>query len=612
MIVLRAAWLRAVVLLACAWASGWAGAATRFETDPAGLSAAQAAAARRLLDAASAELPPGWAAALPQRVLVQWRDDLPAHVAGRAFGPWLRLDRRLLQAWQSPAPDRREPAVRTALATVLHELAHVLDRSPAGALSRDPQLRDLAGWSSRRVLPGRRPNALVDRSPDRYELRDPREFVAVNLEHYVLDADYACRRPALAAWFRARLGAPGTAVVDCNEALPYLAAEEADGAVQLETLPASRVYAVDYLFAEGDPAVPMSRWGHSMLRLVICAPGRPPGPDCRLDLRWHRVLSFRAFIGDVQISGWRGLTGAYPSRLYVLPLEQVIDEYTQVELRSLSSWPLALRQADIAAVLERAARVHWNYDGRYRFLSNNCAVETWRLLHDAVPSVAQLRWRGITPSGLLDALRRDGLLDAAPLADRDAAMRGGYYFASASAHYQAMFDVLRAGLPVRAESVEEWLNTAPSRRAEWIERAGLRESAAMLLLEQAAERRQELRARDWIKRRLLDHMPERDQAAAQLQALFEAAGALARPAALLAGVPGYGIPQAAELAALAPRAQSHNRSLQEGWPALRTQARAALPEAQRRDWTRIDDNLARIQQRLRNLAAAADEAATGR
>ncbi|MBZ4346157.1 DUF4105 domain-containing protein, partial [Mycobacterium tuberculosis] len=73
-------------------------------------------------------------------------------------------------------------------------------------------------------------------------------------------------------------------------------------------------------------------WGHSMLRLVICAPGRPRGPDCRLDLAQHRVLSFRAFVGDVQISSWRGLTGVYPSRLFVLPLNQVINEYAQLEL----------------------------------------------------------------------------------------------------------------------------------------------------------------------------------------------------------------------------------------------------------------------------------------
>ena len=148
-----------------------------------------------------------------------------------------------------------------------------------------------------------------------------------------------------------------------------------------------RVYAVEYLLAEGNER-PMSRWGHSMLRLVICAPGRARGPDCRLDLQYHQVLSFRAFVDDVQISSWRGLTGSYPSRLFVLPLEQVIEEYTKVELRGLQSIPLQLDPAEIADLLERTARLHWSYDGRYYFLSNNCAVETFKLLHDGVPRLA--------------------------------------------------------------------------------------------------------------------------------------------------------------------------------------------------------------------------------
>src|SRR3546814_345139 len=185
----------------------------------------------------------------------------------------------------------------------------------------------------------------------------------------------------------------------------------------------------------------MSRWGHSMLRLVVCAPGRPRGPDCRLDLQYHLVLSFRAFVDDVQVSSWRGLTGSYPSRLYLLPLQQVVDEYTRVELRGLQSIPLRLDDTEIAGLLERAARVHWRYDGRYRFITNNCAVETYKLLHDGVPRLAETRLSSITPTGLLRRLARAGVADPTMLDDPDEALRQGYYFSPASAHYQAMFEV---------------------------------------------------------------------------------------------------------------------------------------------------------------------------
>ena len=66
--------------------------------------------------------------------------------------------------------------------------------------------------------------------------------------------------------------------------------------------------------------------------------------------------------------------------LFVLPLAQVIDEYTKTELRSLASVPLTLNRAEIEDVVEHAAEMHWSYDGNYYFISNNCAVETLKLL----------------------------------------------------------------------------------------------------------------------------------------------------------------------------------------------------------------------------------------
>ena len=313
-----------------------------------------------------------------------------------------------------------------------------------------------------------------------------------------------------------------------------------------------RVYAVEYLLAEGNERA-MSRWGHSMLRLVICAPDHARGPDCRLDLQYHQVLSFRAFVGDVQISSWRGLTGSYPSRLYVLPLEQVIEEYTKVELRGLQSIPLQLDPAEIAALLERTARLHWSYDGRYYFLSNNCAVETFKLLHDGVPRLAGEDLASITPTGLLRKLERAGIADATVLDDRDEAQRLGYYFEAFSARYEAMFEIARQELQLPQARLKDWLELPASERAPWLPRADLRASAALLLLEQAALRRQELLARDELKRRFLD--PDADKRAdnadalAALHDVLRLEGFLGRPAALLPDA-GYGLPQSEERATL--------------------------------------------------------------
>ena len=371
--------------------------------------------------------------------------------------------------------------------------------------------------------------------------------MAVNLEYFLLDPTYACRRPALFRYLADRVGyQPPNA--ECSPGLPFL--QPGSNESPLLQLDPERVYGIDYLLAEGNDQ-PLSRWGHSMYRLVVCAPGRPRGPDCRLDLQHHRVLSFRAFVDDVQVSSWRGLTGSYPSRLFVLPLDQVIDEYTKVELRGLQSIPLDLTPAEIAAVLERAAQVHWGYDGRYYFLGNNCAVEAYKLLHDALPRLAALPLASITPTGLLRRLRRSSLADTTVLEDQDRARRLGYRFDSLEVHYQGMLDEARRSLPLPAKTIKEWFALSPEERRPWLLRGELRATAAMLVLENAALRRQEQLSRNALKRRVYGRHALRGPEAKMQTAVNQwlaLQGQLSQPATLVKA--GYGLPQQEERLAL--------------------------------------------------------------
>ena len=597
-------------MLACV---GNAQAGLRLQPETGSLTPEQAEATQQLLAAAVQRLPPAWVAALGP-IPVVWRDDLPAQVHGRAKAKRLLLNRALLDDWMARPTGAGidEPATRAALSAVLHELAHFYDRTAQGRLSRAPRLLDLAGWQVSPMRLGLRTprNAFSDRSPDPYELSRASEFVAVNLEHFLLDPDYACRRPALHRYFSEHFDWT-PAHVGCAPGQVFLQAEADDGEPALLQLEPSRVYAVDYLLAEANRQ-PMSRWGHSMLRLVICAPGRPPGPDCRLDLRYHRVLSFRAFVDDVQISSWRGLTGSYPSRLFLLPLEQVIDEYNKVELRGLQSIPLRLDHAEIAGLLERAAQAHWTYDGRYYFLSNNCAVETFKLLHDGVPRLAGEPLASITPTGLLRRLKKAGIADASVLDDPAEALRLGYRFESAGVHYQAMFDVARNGLGLPQKSVQEWLKLAPAQRAPWLERADpgsspaqvLRASAALLLLEEASLRQQELLVRDELKHRYLGRGTRQDadgfDGEVALRDFLRVEGFLSRPAALLPDG-GYGLPQTDERKTLELEGERYAAQRKRQGAALRVDARKWMSPERRSMLEGAEINIASLGERLRRL-----------
>jgi hypothetical protein len=282
----------------------------------------------------------------------------------------------------------------------------------------------------------------------------------------------------------------------------------------------------------------------------------------------------------------------------VLPLAQVVDEYTKVELRGLRSIPLHLSRDEIATLLQRAALVHWSYDGRYAFVGNNCAVETARLLGDGVPRLGGARLLSITPNGLLRRLERSGIADGDVPVDRAEAMRLGYYFEPMSARYQAMYEVARARLALPERRVEDWFALPPGARAAVFPQADadLRGSAALLVLEEAALRRQEAQARDLLKRR----MPAPGRAAAR--GLLQLEDTLTRPARMLDG-DGYGIPQDDERAAAQRDAEARAERWRGRRAALLAQARDWLPAPQRDALEATEANVAALGAQLRHAAA---------
>ncbi|WP_236190578.1 DUF7844 domain-containing protein [Pseudomonas paraglycinae] len=641
------AWLLAGALLLLG-NSAHAGLQLRLKTD--GLSPTQQQASQALLDEAMQALPPSFIERLDRRIDVGWTDDMPGNAYGQAtLVSELDLNRKLLASLTDGSAatqknNRPHGTVRRELlATVLHEITHIYDRArlwPAAertliqrctrrnnsaglvgipdecrgqngrrfTLSDDPRLLDLAGWQQYVGRRGEREqhNRQIARSPDLYEISSPKEFVAVNMEYFLLDPSYACRRPALYRYYQEHFGWAPPAKDECAKTFAFLNAGNDFAKQPLGQVDPERVYAVDYLLAEANQNW-VSRWGHSMLRLVICAPGRPRGPDCRLDLDQHLVLSYRAFVGDVQLSSWDGLVGKYPSRLFVLPLAQVIDEYTKTELRSLASVPLNLSRSEIEGVVEHAAEMHWSYDGNYFFLSNNCAVEGLKLLRSGSNNARLTGLDSIMPNGLLEVLKGRGLADTSVLDDPKEALRLGYRFDSFRDRYQAMFDVLKKQLPIKQTTVEEWLSLSAEERRPWFERADLRTSAALLLLEQASFRRQLLLAQDEVKQRYLGARELEnggmDKANATLQQILANSGFLSRPAELLDSR-GYGLPQPSEFSRLEAESSQRQKQLLALTGDLDKEVRALLEPKRAAEIAASEANVKQIGEHLRKLHKA--------
>lgn len=625
-------------------------AGLQLELQSSGLDPQQTQASQALLDEAMAKLPPRFKQQLDRRVQVSWSDNMPADAYGQAtLVSTLQLNRRLLPGLTdgSAAIERTNRPYGTVrqelLATVLHELSHIYDRArlwPSRersliarckrqqgtvgkiglpeecrgqaerrfTLSDDPRLLDLAGWPQYVGRRGEREqhNGQFVRSPDSYELSSPKEYLAVNMEYFLLDPSYGCRRPALNQYLHEHFGwAPPQNT--CAKGLPFINAGSDFARQPLGEIDPERVYEVDYLLAEANQNL-VSRWGHSMLRLVICKPGRPRGPDCRLDLDQSLVLSYRAFVNDVQLSSWDGLVGVYPSRLFVLPLGQVIDEYTKTELRSLASVPLKLNREEVENLVRQAAEMHWSYDGNYWFLSNNCAVESLKLLRSGTANPQLNDLDSIMPNGLLAVLKGRGLADTSVLDNPREALRLGYRFDSYRERYQAMFEVLRKQLPIQQQLVEDWLALSAEQRRPWFAQADLRTSAALLLLEQASLRRQLLLAQDEVKQRYLNAAALKDgsvnKADATLKQMLANSGFLSRPAELLDSK-GYGLPQPEERERLERESKERQARLLRLSTNLDKEVRALLDPSRAREISAVEANVKQIGEHLRALHKAA-------
>ncbi|MCX2891428.1 MULTISPECIES: DUF4105 domain-containing protein [Pseudomonas] len=622
----------------------------QLELQASGLDPQQTQATQALLDEAMGKLPPRFKQQLDRRVRVSWSDNMPADAYGQAsLVSTLELNRRLLPSLTdgSAAQERTSRPHGTVreelLATVLHELTHIYDRArlwPSAeksliarckrqqgtlgkvglpeecrgqaerrfTLSDDPRLLDLAGWQQYVGRRGEREqhNGQFVRSPDSYELSSPKEYIAVNMEYFLLDPSYGCRRPALNQYLREHFGwVPQQDT--CAKGLPFINAGSDFARQPLGEIDPERVYEVDYLLAEANQNL-VSRWGHSMLRLVICKPGRPRGPDCRLDLDQSLVLSYRAFVNDVQLSSWDGLVGVYPSRLFVLPLGQVIDEYTKTELRSLASVPLKLNREEIENLVRQAAEMHWSYDGNYWFLSNNCAVESLKLLRSGTANPQLNDLDSIMPNGLLAVLKGRGLADTSVLDNPREALRLGYRFDSYRERYQAMFEVLRKQLPIEQAQVEDWLALDAEQRRPWFAKADLRTSAALLLLEQASLRRQLLLAQDEVKQRYLNAAALKDgsinKADSTLKQMLANSGFLSRPAELL-DAKGYGLPQLEERKHLEQESTERQAQLLRLSTSLDKEVRALLEPSRAKAIAAVEANVKQIGEHLRALHKAA-------
>lgn len=298
---------------------------------------------------------------------------------------------------------------KVLVATIIHEMTHVRDNFER--ISIDPDFQRIVGVKKitrsgrKRVF-----NQNISTSPDPYEFSSLEESLATNTEYLIFDPEFECRKPATAIFLSRRLGVKLSGKCRKGHEVVVQSGYIEDNYLYQANIHPSRIYQVHYLFAGKGDAL-MSRWGHAMFRLVICAPHRSvPGPECLRDVSHHLVLTYRAYITDTSINYSKGIFGGYPSQLFIMRFHEVQQEYTKFELRDLFSVPLKLTEEQKQEFIDLTLERFWTYQGKYYFFDNNCGTETLKHLAVVLPEEEAHLVHSITPSKMFNDLIKNGLV----------------------------------------------------------------------------------------------------------------------------------------------------------------------------------------------------------
>lgn len=349
--------------------------------------------------------------------------------------------------------------------------AHAL--SAENNASSTPLFLNISGWMNKGLIVKKRVNLNQDaeRSPNPLEFKSAQDAFAVNYDFFMKDPTYKCRRPSYYKYFSELYKTKPFENNNCasNYKVTLISENAGDGSpMTAREIDPDRIYQIHYLFA-GKGKQMMSRWGHAMYRIVLCAPGRAVGPDCLNDYAQHVVVSYRANIEDMNMDYAKGMNGSYASQLFLMNMSEVVNEYTKGEFRDMISLPIKMNREEIKNFTDKLLENYWSYKGRYYFLTNNCATEAMNLLRAAFPANNKIQTANIVhPLGLYDFLVKNGLTNPELLNNKKEAIRSGYFFQGVSEKLQKSLELFAGKEKISFEDFA--LKLTPKERKDYYER----------------------------------------------------------------------------------------------------------------------------------------------
>ena len=314
---------------------------------------------------------------------------------------------------------------RLAIAVILHELAHMYDSKIELEEDNTQRFYNSRKKDQNHIKRVRRVSetpqflALVNfrrskewelnfwASPNPDEFRNVKENFAVNFEYFLLDPTFKCRRPALYHFLSQHFSHFPKSSCDTNNRIFSTSGKS----IILDT---TRLHSIRFLYGERVRDRIYSRWGHSFLHLVFCAPSKNHiDPTCLEDYNHHITIDFTAKNDEYNFNNFKGLFGHYISSINIHFFRDIQKESKMT--RDLYSLPIYLSREEEEFILKRILEIYWGYKSKYFFITNNCTHELGTVIESALSVDHLARQKGILlrnsihPGRILKSLYHAGL-----------------------------------------------------------------------------------------------------------------------------------------------------------------------------------------------------------
>jgi hypothetical protein len=272
------------------------------------------------------------------------------------------------------------------------------DKVGGTSFSNRVSFRNQLGWFGTSLNSDSK-NISPKRFPEKDLFFNKEHAFATHFSLYATDTDYACRYPSMNEYFKKITFENKNTACSLHSKI-----RKHGGKRDFIDISPEKVRRIDYFLASpGEDTT--SGHGHAMLRLVLCPEDFDPRDFnleadeeivsfCAADIRDDVILSYRANVDDIKLSYMKGIFGGYPSVMFMMDPEKVIQEYVQKEMRNLFSIPIKLSNEERAKLTLKIVEDYWTYQGDYTFLTGNCATET----RDLLRSVIQTPWYSVQNS----------------------------------------------------------------------------------------------------------------------------------------------------------------------------------------------------------------------